>query len=226
MLKSLARTDPFYKRNRPHVCSFYVKGECKRGTECPYRHEKPVDNELAHQNMQDRYHGRNDPVANKILGGHAEAQGLIPPEDITIVSPFPSYPFISIHQTFIQTSLFLSLLSSSSTEQSIRTRVLQSLPAIQPTNLKSIVHVAKTKFVIDSYNKNILFTYPSSRCAFVNFKDRASAEHAAQAWANGVEIDGETVSVKWGRSRPKNPPVASSSSSSSAQATSVQASAS
>ncbi len=31
------------------------------------------------------------------------------------------------------------------------------------------------------------------------------AETAAQAWANGIEIDGERVSVKWGRSRPKQP---------------------
>ncbi|KAJ3568642.1 hypothetical protein NP233_g5583 [Leucocoprinus birnbaumii] len=176
MLKQLARTDPYYKRNRPHVCSFFVKGECNRGTECPYRHEKPADNDLAHQNIQDRYHGRNDPVAKKIMGSHAEAQGLKPPEDESI------------------TSLFLSSLSPSSTEQSVRTRVLHSLPAIQPTQLKSIVHVAKT------------------RCAFVNFKDRASAEHAALAWANGLEIDGETASVKWGRSRPKTTAASASAS--------------
>lgn len=37
MLKNIARTDPYYKRNRPHICSFFVKGECKRGTECPFR---------------------------------------------------------------------------------------------------------------------------------------------------------------------------------------------
>ena len=37
MLKQLARTDPYYKRNRPHICSFFAKGECKRGDECPYR---------------------------------------------------------------------------------------------------------------------------------------------------------------------------------------------
>ena len=39
------------------------------------------------------------------------------------------------------------------------------------------------------------------RCAFVNFKDRASAEVAAQAWANGFELDGSTANVKWGRSK-------------------------
>ena len=39
------------------------------------------------------------------------------------------------------------------------------------------------------------------RCAFINWKDRATAEIAAQAWANGLEIDGETVNVRWGRSK-------------------------
>jgi hypothetical protein len=38
MLKQLARTEPYYKRNRPHVCSFFAKGDCNRGTECPYRY--------------------------------------------------------------------------------------------------------------------------------------------------------------------------------------------
>ncbi|KAJ3492362.1 hypothetical protein NLI96_g10 [Meripilus lineatus] len=165
MLKQLARTDPYYKRNRPHLCSFYAKGECKRGTECPYRHEMPVENELSKQNIQDRYHGRNDPVANKILSTHATNMGLPPPEDKTIMS------------------LFLTTLPAAATEQSIRTRVVQSLPSIQPSQVKSIVHVAK------------------SRCAFVNFTDRETAEKAAQAWASGFEVEGETVGVKWGRSR-------------------------
>lgn len=110
MLKELARTDPYYKRNRPHLCSFYAKGECKRGSECPYRyvcvsilstpvierfpsffsHEMPVQNDLSKQNIQDRYHGRNDPVANKILSTNAAAAGLTPPEDKSIVSSHPA----------------------------------------------------------------------------------------------------------------------------------------
>ena len=53
----LKRDKPYYKRNRAHICSFFVKGECKRGEECPYRHEMPTDpnNPLAKQNMKDRY---------------------------------------------------------------------------------------------------------------------------------------------------------------------------
>jgi len=42
-----------------------------------------------------------------------------------------------------------------------------------------------------------------TRCAFVNFQDRASAETAAETWANGLEIDEQVINVKWGRSRSK-----------------------
>jgi pre-mRNA-splicing factor RBM22/SLT11 len=57
LLMKLARTTPYYKRNRPHICSFWVKGECKRGEECPYRHEQPTDPDdpLSDQNIKDRY---------------------------------------------------------------------------------------------------------------------------------------------------------------------------
>jgi hypothetical protein len=70
---------------RPHLCSFYAKGSCGRGDECPYRHELPVQNDMSKQNLQDRYYGRNDPVARKILAGHAATVGLEPPEDTSIV---------------------------------------------------------------------------------------------------------------------------------------------
>jgi hypothetical protein len=50
-----------------------------------YRHEMPIENDLSKQNIQDRFFGRNDPVARKILSGHAEKQGLKPPEDESVV---------------------------------------------------------------------------------------------------------------------------------------------
>uniref|UniRef100_A0A0C9RWG2 TSA: Wollemia nobilis Ref_Wollemi_Transcript_8826_1803 transcribed RNA sequence n=1 Tax=Wollemia nobilis TaxID=56998 RepID=A0A0C9RWG2_9CONI len=77
----LQRTTPYYKRNRAHVCSFYVRGECTRGAECPYRHEMPVTGELSHQNIKDRYYGVNDPVAAKLLNKAGEMSSLAPPED-------------------------------------------------------------------------------------------------------------------------------------------------
>ena len=69
MLAKLARKDPCYKKNRVHICSFWVKGECKRGEKCNFRHERPTDpnDPLSHQNIRDRYFGINDPVAEKLM---------------------------------------------------------------------------------------------------------------------------------------------------------------
>lgn len=75
-LSRLARKGPYHKRNLPHICSFWVKGECKRGDECPYRHEKPSDPDdpLSKQNIKDRYYGTKDPVAQKILARAAKEE--------------------------------------------------------------------------------------------------------------------------------------------------------
>uniref|UniRef100_A0A0K0FI33 Pre-mRNA-splicing factor RBM22 n=1 Tax=Strongyloides venezuelensis TaxID=75913 RepID=A0A0K0FI33_STRVS len=88
ILTKLARTQPYYDRNKSHICSFFVKGECKRGDECPYRHEMPKDpdNPLSQQNIKDRYYGQNDPVASKLLNKANALPKLIPPEDITITT--------------------------------------------------------------------------------------------------------------------------------------------
>ncbi|XP_077999017.1 pre-mRNA-splicing factor RBM22-like isoform X2 [Glandiceps talaboti] len=88
LLLKLARTTPYYKRNRPHICSFWVKGECKRGEECPYRHEKPTDPDdpLADQNIKDRFYGVNDPVASKLMRRAATMPVLATPEDKTITT--------------------------------------------------------------------------------------------------------------------------------------------
>ncbi|XP_065568780.1 pre-mRNA-splicing factor RBM22-like [Artemia franciscana] len=92
LLLKLARTAPYYKRNRPHVCSFWVKGECKRGEECPFRHEKPTypDDPLADQNIKDRFYGEVDPVADKLLRRADEMPRLDKPEDRSITTVYLS----------------------------------------------------------------------------------------------------------------------------------------
>jgi len=103
MLLKLARTAPYYKRNRARVCSFWARGECTRGDTCPYRHENDDhDPGLADQNIRDRYIGQDDPVANKILGRAEEFHTLKPPDDKAI------------------TTLFLGGLSMEMTENDIR----------------------------------------------------------------------------------------------------------
>ncbi len=92
VLEKLARRGaPKYDRNRAKLCSFYARGACSRGDSCPYRHEMPVENELSKQNLQDRFHGTNDPLAAKILNRAAgrpsqSTRALSPPEDPTVTT--------------------------------------------------------------------------------------------------------------------------------------------
>eukprot|EP01116_Phalansterium_solitarium_P022987 TRINITY_DN782_c0_g1_i3.p1 TRINITY_DN782_c0_g1~~TRINITY_DN782_c0_g1_i3.p1 ORF type:complete len:320 (-),score=83.41 TRINITY_DN782_c0_g1_i3:9-968(-) len=81
ILNKLARNTPYYKRNLAHVCSFWQRGTCTRGSSCPYRHsDDHTDPDLAHQNIKDRYYGKDDPVAAKMMK-RAAAIELTPPED-------------------------------------------------------------------------------------------------------------------------------------------------
>lgn len=88
MLTKLAHKTPYYRRNAPHLCSFFAKGSCNRGDLCPYRHEMPVEGPLANQNIKDRYFGQNDPVALAMMSRHEKSQAtlapLTPPDDQTI----------------------------------------------------------------------------------------------------------------------------------------------
>lgn len=86
-LARLRRSDPYYKRNLPHLCSFYAKGQCNRGDTCPYRHEMPQTGELAKQNIKDRYYGVNDPVAKKLMRRANEPGAApVPPEDQSVTT--------------------------------------------------------------------------------------------------------------------------------------------
>jgi len=69
-LKEMANMKPRYERNMAKLCSFFAKGECNRGANCPFRHEMPKDRNdpMSNQKTKDRFYGSSDPVANKILG--------------------------------------------------------------------------------------------------------------------------------------------------------------
>merc|ERR1712110_191933 len=90
-LRKLGRQGPYYKRNAAKLCTFWAKGMCKRGEECPYRHELPTDpdNPLSRQNRKDRYFGTNDPVADKLWDRvNKMPDNLKPPNDKTITTLF------------------------------------------------------------------------------------------------------------------------------------------
>lgn len=88
ILMKLVRTEAHYKRNQARICSFFVKGCCNRGLECPFRHTVPSSGEIAKQNYHDRFHGLNDPVARRMLARAARMPSLKPPSDLNITTIF------------------------------------------------------------------------------------------------------------------------------------------
>lgn len=85
--------------------------------------------------------------------------------------------------TLVQTSLFLTSLPITASEDSIRHFYTSS--SFPSSKIKSIVVV------------------PTSKVAFVNFVNREAAEQAAGVSSVGVKVDGHAVKCQWGRSRPK-----------------------
>lgn len=85
------------KRNAAHVCSFFVRGECKRGAACPYRHTDITDQDLERlkkgngsidDKIRERYSGLNDPIAKKIMEKFDAPKAPAPPNDLTITTLF------------------------------------------------------------------------------------------------------------------------------------------
>lgn len=87
------------ERNAPLPCSFYAKGTCTRGSECPYRHVLTTEkNNTSLKSYRDRYYGTDDPAAASILEKNPElantieregsAASIQKPEDRTIKSFF------------------------------------------------------------------------------------------------------------------------------------------
>jgi len=74
-------------RNKPHVCSFFAKGTCNRGDQCPYRHEiSPHTNQTGSiTNMRARYFGKGDEVGEKILAA-LDRPTLAKPQDEEITT--------------------------------------------------------------------------------------------------------------------------------------------
>jgi len=163
MLKQLARTDPYYKRNRPHICSFFVKGECNRGTQCPFRWVSRVHQRLCDlTSVLDTRNLRKVPLQNKTFRiGIMVATTLLPRKSWRSMQKTKGLNLPKIHRLYVahliyctkipyrltppQMSLFLSSLPAEATEQSLRTVVIKSLPSMNPDKLKSVVHVAKSK---------------------------------------------------------------------------------
>ena len=177
-LAALARKAPNFDRNRARICSFFAKGECKRGKSCPYRHELPTSakgDPMAKQDYKDRYYGVNDPVAARMAERFVEraSKAAAPPPDKSI------------------TTLFVGNLPETATEGDLRTAFAKygALSAVRFKQQRGNGGGGSAAGNASS----------SSAAAFVTFEDRSSAESAARGLAGRLSIRGAPAKILWGK---------------------------
>lgn len=191
----LRRKTPYYRRNLPHLCSFFAKGSCNRGNSCPFRysphltdgcadrrrHEMPVTGELANQNIKDRFYGVNDPVAKKMMGHPLDGDSLSGPP------PPPSDRNV--------TTIWVGGIDEKMTESDVR-----------QVNLNLYCQTVTTAC------SNVFYPYgelssvslvPNKYCGFITYVRRESAEEAMAALYAACEINGERVRLDWGKGGPR-----------------------
>lgn len=168
------RVGPRYERNRARLCSFFLKGTCTRGLYCPYRHEKieKNDEDMAEQNIRDRYYGVNDPVAAKIfgkLGVSADGKRRLPTrgQNNGDTPPPPE-------DTNIRT-LFVGGIRGGIDEAALRDHFLD------------VSGVARISFLS---GKGI---------AFIDFNTREAAEEAMAKMHRPQELNGVRIFINWGK---------------------------
>jgi len=155
----MAREIP-YSKDVKRVCQFYAKGTCKRGEDCPYKHEV--------QKEQDKSKKTNQSFTLITQGisrqtSQYNEEKLVPPANLEIKTLYISN---------IPTEIVL--------EQDLR-EVFEKFGEIK--DLRVMV---------------------KSRCAFINFVERSSAESAAENLHNNLEIKECYLRVGWGTETKKS----------------------
>lgn len=214
-LLRMARRKPYYERNRPKLCTFFARGECNRGDECPFvcvggagrpscrwhaltpplpslacSHEMPreTDDPLRKQNIRDRFAGTNDPVAAKILGRIQKTQSkLSAPRDSEIKT------------------LWAGGLDAQTTEQEIRcggARRTLSLSPLQAPLLPFPLTPPPFPRHSDAFyaygELKRVRVMAKQRCAFIEYTTREAAEAAADALHRSLSIRVSHSRTQWG----------------------------
>jgi len=172
-LLRLGRARPHYERNAARLCSFFAKGECNRGDECPYRHEMPRDKDdpLAKQNIRDRFFGHDDPVAARMMarlqGDGAGAAGAGGAR-----GPMPQPP----------ADAAICTLWVAGADERVSEADLRGAFAAHG-ELRGVRLLA------------------AKQCAFVDFARRADAEQAVRALHGSLAVGGLPLRLDWARPR-------------------------
>jgi len=208
-MMSLARTTPYYERNRAKPCSFWIKGSCNRVTwgDCPYR---PCNGDFRFPELN----GEPEKLAEfqKMLADIGPADAMIRcPDEIKKV----------IHES-----------QCGNRDVKIRDRYygvndplankmiakMKETPGLEPPEDKSIttLYVGGVSSEIGEKDlRDEFYGYgeikdirmaPRNNCAFVTYTTRDAAEEAAEKLANRVVVKGVRLKLMWGKPKIREDP--------------------
>jgi pre-mRNA-splicing factor RBM22/SLT11 len=66
MLRKMSRQDPYYEKNKLKVCFLFTKGQCAKGSSCPYRHEiinKNYKKNISYKPEKDKAESKEEEVS-------------------------------------------------------------------------------------------------------------------------------------------------------------------
>jgi len=178
LINRVQRRGPYFKRNEPHVCSFFIRGKCNRGLSCPYKHPKKdqmpkSDDPLADQNIKDRFYGMNDPVAAKLMQKHEQMKQK--DNEISLRGPPPAPEDDTIR------TIFISGIDETVSDDNLR-EMFSSFGPIQS------VHIVAEK-----------------KIGFVTYAHRQNAEEAIAKLYDCLFVSGRRLRLDWGKSRRRGP---------------------
>jgi len=208
-ITQMARTTPYYERNRAKPCSFWLKGTCTRVTwgDCPYR---PCNGDFRFPELN----GRPEKLAElqKMLADIGPADAMIRCED--------------------ETKKIIHESQCGNRDSKIRDRYygvndplankmlakLKDTPGLEPPEDKSITTLyvgGVTSEISEKDLRDEFYAYgeikdvrmaPRNNCAFVSYTTRDAAEEAADRLANRIVVKGIRLKLMWGKPKIREDP--------------------
>jgi len=208
-IMQLARTTPYYERNRAKPCSFWLKGSCTRVTwgDCPYR---PCNGDFRFPELNG--HPEKLAALQKILTEIGPADAMIRCDDETKKIIHESQ--CGNRDTKIRDRYY-------GVNDPLANKMINKLketPGLEPPEDKSITTLYVGGVTSDVSEKDLRDEFyafgelkdirmaPRNNCAFVTYTTRDAAEEAAERLANRLIVKGIRLKLMWGKPKIRDDP--------------------
>jgi len=208
-IAQLARTTPYYERNRAKPCSFWIKGSCTRvgWGDCPYR---PCNGDFRFPELN--AHPEKLAELQKLLADIGPAEAMIRADEETKKLIHESQ--CGNRDTKIRDRYY-------GVNDPLANKMIAKMkeqPGLEPPEDKSITPLYVGGVTSDISEKDLrdeFYAYgelkdirmaPRNNCAFVSYTTRDAAEEAAERLSNRLIVKGIRLKLMWGKPKIRDDP--------------------